>query len=204
MTPALDTGATRANGDRELVDALRLRHSTAAERLVSTYGDRAARLATHLIGNEKDAEEAVQEAFSTVIRHINSFRGTSAFGAWLDRTVADAAYQRLRDRAGPRTDVSLDDVLPIFDEHGQYGAPVADWSAGVEDPSLQAELRTVLSAAIDDLPPDYRTALVLHDVQGLSHREIAEILSTGLVDVTSRVHRARLFVRKRLARYMVR
>jgi len=60
----------------------------------------------------------------------------------------------------------------------------------------------VLSDAIDSLPPDYRTALVLHDVEGLSNPDIAESLAISLPAVKSRVHRSRLFVRKRLAEYM--
>ena len=70
------------------------------------------------------------------------------------------------------------------------------------DAALVEALRRVLSDAIDGLPPDYRTALVLHDVEGLSNPDIAETLGISLPAVKSRVHRSRLFVRKRLAEYM--
>jgi RNA polymerase sigma-70 factor (ECF subfamily) len=81
----------RADRDLDLLEALRLRDSTAAERLVATYGERAYRLATSITGNEQDAEEVVQDAFWTVVRKIDSFRGESAFGSWLYRIVANAA-----------------------------------------------------------------------------------------------------------------
>jgi RNA polymerase sigma-70 factor (ECF subfamily) len=80
--------------------------------------------------------------------------------------------------------------------------PVSDWSPKVEEPALQSELRRVLSTAIDDLPQDYRTAFLMHDVEGLSNPEIAEALGISLPAVKSRVHRSRLFLRERLSRYL--
>ena len=68
----------------------------------------------------------------------------------------------------------------------------------VDDPARQTELRIVLSAAIDKLPADYRAVVLLRDVEGLSHREIAETLGLTVVNVKTRVHRARLFLRKQL------
>jgi RNA polymerase sigma-70 factor (ECF subfamily) len=180
------------------VAALLLREPTAAERLVTAYGDRAYRLAVRITGNEQDAEETVQDAFWSVTRKIDTFRGSSAFGSWLYRIVANAAYQKLRSRRSRRADVSLDEVLPFFDEHGQHGEPVVDWSPRVDDPSLQTELRAALTPAIDELPANYRAVLVLHDVEGLSNVEIGETLGISVANVKSRVHRARLFVRQRL------
>jgi RNA polymerase sigma-70 factor, ECF subfamily len=77
-----------------------------------------------------------------------------------------------------------------------------DWSNRVDEQALQGELRGVLQKAIDGLPADYRTALVLHDVEGLSNPDIAEALNISLPAVKSRVHRSRLFVRKQLADYL--
>jgi len=88
----------RADRDLDLLEALRLHEPTAAERLVTTYGERAYRLATSITGNGQDAEEAVQDAFWSVVRKIDTFRGESAFGSWLYRIVANAAYQKLRGR----------------------------------------------------------------------------------------------------------
>jgi RNA polymerase sigma-70 factor (ECF subfamily) len=126
------------------------------------------------------------------------FRGESAFGSWVYRIVANAAYQKIRSRQSRGAELSLDDVLPRFDDQGRHVAPMADWSVRVEDPAVQTDLRVALTSAIDKLPPDYRTALLLRDVEGLSHPQIAEALSLSLPTVKSRVHRARLFVRKQL------
>jgi RNA polymerase sigma-70 factor, ECF subfamily len=191
----------RVDRDRHLVALLRRREPSAVEHLVAAYGDRAYRLAARITLSAQDAEEVVQDAFWTVARKIDTFRGESAFGSWFYRIVANAAYQKLRGRASRRAEVSLDEVLP-FDDHGRHGQPVADWSARVEDPSLQAELRVVLTSAINELPAAYRTVLVLRDVEELSHREIGEALGMTVANVKARVHRARLFLRKRLATYM--
>src|SRR5213594_3006467 len=193
----------RADRDLDLLDALRLHEPTAVERLVTTYGQRAYRLATSITGNEQDEEEVVQDAFWTVVRKIETFRGESAFGSWLYRIVANAAYQKLRSRRGRPSDLSLDEVLPFFDEEGRHVAPSADWSVRADDESLRPELRIALTSALDELPADYRTVVVLRDVEGLSHLEIAEALGISVPNVKSRVHRARLFLRKRLTDTMM-
>jgi RNA polymerase sigma-70 factor, ECF subfamily len=201
LEPKPTTGGVqerRADPDHDLVQALRLHEAIAAELLVATYGDRAYRLARGITGNAQDAEEVVQDVVWTVVRKIDTFRGESAFGSWVYRIVANAAYQKIRSRQSRGVELSLDDVLPRFDEQGRHVAPMADWSARVEDPAVRTDLRVALTSAIDKLPPDYRTALLLRDVEGLSHPQIAEALSLSLPAVKSRVHRARLFLRKQL------
>jgi RNA polymerase sigma-70 factor (ECF subfamily) len=185
--------------DTALVAALRRGDPTAAEHLVATYGHRACRLAIRITGDAQDAEEAVQDALLSVIRKIETFRGESAFGSWLYRIVANAAYQRCRRRRGRQADVSLDRLLPVFDERGRHVAPIPDWSLSVDDPARQTELRMLLRTAIDELPADYRVVVLLRDVEGLSHQEIADTLGLTVVNVKTRVHRARLFLRKQLA-----
>jgi RNA polymerase sigma-70 factor, ECF subfamily len=192
----------RIDRDQDLLAALRRREPLAAERLVSTYGERAYRLASRIAGNGPDAQEVVQDAFWTVVRKIDMFRGEAAFGSWLYRIVANAAYQKLRGRQTRRHELSLDEVLPLFDERGCHAEPVADWSQAASDPAAQAELRTTLSAAIDELPSAYRTVLVLRDIEGRSNAEIAEALGLNTGAVKTRVHRARLFLRKRLNQSM--
>jgi RNA polymerase sigma-70 factor (ECF subfamily) len=192
----------RVDRDAGLVEALRRQDPGAAEALVAAYGDRVYRLAIRITSNEQDAEEVVQDALWTAARKIDTCKGESAFGSWLYRITANAAYQKLRGRQGKRHEVSWDALAPWFDDQGHHVEPVGDWSAKVEEPALQTELRTVLTTAINDLPDDYRTAFVLHDVEGLSNPEIAETLNISLPAVKSRVHRSRLFLRQRLAEYL--
>ncbi len=155
-----------------------------------------------ITGNEQDAEEVAQDALWTAARKIGTFKGESAFGSWVYRITANTAYQKLRGRRGRRNEVLWDDGQPAFDDQRRHAEPVADWSGKVDEPALQTELRTVLTSAINDLPADYRTAFLMHDVEGLSNPEIAETLHLSLPAVKSRVHRSRLFLRERLSRYM--
>jgi len=190
--------------DAALVAQLRGTDAGAAEALVGAYGDRVYRLAIRITGNASDAEEVVQDAFWSVLRNIGTFRGDASLGSWIYRIVANAAYQNVRRRRHRRDEICLEDVLPSFQEDGRHAEHISDWSARIDDPdpAVQTELRAALNAAIDDLPPAYRVAIVLRDVEGSSMREVADALDISMANAKSRVHRGRLFLRKRLAMFL--
>jgi len=166
--------------DEGLVERLRQQEPGAAEALVAAYGDRVYRLAIRITGNSSDAEEVVQDALWAATRKIDTFRG------------------RRVDRNG----TSWEELALSLDETGEPVQPGIDWSPRLKDPVLQAELHAVLRAAIDELPEEHRATFLLHDVEGLSNPEIADTLRIKLATVKSRVHRARLFLRTRLASYV--
>jgi RNA polymerase sigma-70 factor, ECF subfamily len=194
------TNQRREDPDATLVEALRRDDPQAMEDLVERYANRVYRLALRITGSNEDAEEVTQDALWTAGRKVHTFKGDSAFGSWLYRVTANAAYMKLRSRRSRSNEIALDDVLPALD--GGHFEPMDDWSPRVDEQALQGELREVLEGAIDQLPADYRTALVLHDIEGLSNPDIAEALGISLPAVKSRVHRSRLFLRKRLSSYM--
>jgi RNA polymerase sigma-70 factor (ECF subfamily) len=201
--PTLNGPRTREKDrDQVLVEELRRDARDAPETLVNRYGERVWRLAYRITGNREDAEEVAQDALWTAARKIGTFKGESAFGSWLYRIAANAAYQKLRSRRGHDRVVSWEGLLPHFDETGRLAGLVDDWSGKIEEPILHEELRTVLRAAVDALPPDYRTAFLLHDVEGMSNPEVARTLGVSLPAVKSRVHRSRLFLRQRLETYL--
>ncbi len=185
--------------DAELVAALRRDDADAAVQLVERYGERVYRLAARITGKPDDAEEAAQSALATVVRSIDELDGEISFGAWVDRLAARAAYRRLLTRPWRAEAIALADVLPALDERGIHFEPMLDWSDRVEARGAQGELRRALTDALDALPADYRVALVLHDVERMADADIAEVLGVGEGSVRTRVHRARLFVRKRLS-----
>ncbi len=152
--------------------------------------------------NASDAEEVAQDALWAASRKIDTFRATSAFGSWVYRITANAAYQKLRKTGSQRHEVSWEDLVPSLDDFGQHGEVAIDWSRRLKDPAVEGELKRVLGRAIDELPAHYRTAFLLHDVDGLSNPEIAQTLQVKLAAIKSRVHRARLFLRRRLAGYV--
>jgi RNA polymerase sigma-70 factor (ECF subfamily) len=183
-------GRERIDRDHDLLDALRRGDPTAPDALMTRYRRRALRLASGIIGNHEDAEDVVQDAFWSVVRKIDAFRGDSAFGSWLYRIVVNAAYQNRRRRRASRDEASLDDVVP---------GPVNEWLAAAEDPALRAERRCALTAAMEELPAAARAVVLLREVEGRSYVEVAEALGVSAGLVKGRAHRARLFLRKRLA-----
>jgi len=190
--------AMRVDPDQDLVTALCEREPTAAEALVRAYGDRAYRLAARIAGNQQDAEEAVQDALLSVVRKIDTFRGDAAFGSWVYRIVSNAAYGKIRGRSKAFVNMELDEICRPFHEEDHEGSISA---SGIDDPSVQTELRSALSSALADLPAHYRTVMVLHDVEGLSMAEVADALAISVSTAKSRAHRARLSLRKRLSMF---
>jgi len=193
---------TRVDQDQALVEGLRHGEPQAMEQLVETYANRVYRLTIRITGSREDAEEATQDALWTAGRKIDTFKGESAFGSWLYRIAANAAYMKLRRRKAKAREIAIEEVLPALDDGGLHFEPMDDWSPRVDDQALTGELREILDTAIAELPPDYRTALVLHDVEGMSNPDVAETLGISLPAVKSRVHRSRLYLRKRLSDYM--
>ena len=196
------TPDTQVDIDGDLVEALRRRDPDAVDQLVERYGERIYRLAARVTGTPGDAEEVAQDALATAVRTIDAFKSDSSFGSWIDRLAAGAAYRKLLTRPRKTEEVALDDVLPPLDGGGRHFEPMIDWSGRIDAGGLQGELRRVLTDAVDALPTDYRAAVVLHDVEGVSDDDIADALGIGPEAVRARVHLARLFLRKRLSHHL--
>ena len=94
--------------------------------------------------NASDAEEVAQDALWAASRKIDTFRGTSAFGSWVYRITANAAYQKLRKTRSQRHEVSWEDLVPSLDDFGQHGEVAIDWSRRLKDPAVEGELKRVL------------------------------------------------------------
>jgi len=185
--------------DTDLVEALRRQETGSIETLIALYADRVYRLAMHITGNRPDAEEVVQDVFWRVVRRIETFRGDATFGSWLYRITANCAYSTLRVRRARHQESWMHERSGMVDAHVPE---FHDWSARIEDPALQYELRKVLSRALDNLPEDYRTIVVLRDVEGLSLQDVSQITGLSVPAVKTRTHRARLVLRKWLGEYL--
>jgi RNA polymerase sigma-70 factor, ECF subfamily len=187
----------RSNGKLGLLGKLRRGDPAAATELVERYAARAYRIALVITRDAEDAGDVVQNAVWNVLRNVDTFRNDAALASWLYRIVTNAACQRARPAAHPRADIALEDVLPPFHEDG---APVVidDWSLRLNDRATVDRARAALNAAIDELSPDYRAVVVLRDAEGLTLAETARSLGINVAGVKTRLHRARLFLRKRL------
>ena len=191
-----------ADADVVLLAEPRLDSSDGIEQLVERYGDRVYRLALRITGVEKDAAEVIEDTLRAAVDSVDACAGQSTLGSWIYRTVARAAHERRRRRQ-PVDGAILDNVIPRLSADGHF-EPIIDWSSRIDEPDPHGTLNRAVADAIDELPADYRTALILHDVEGASKAKIADILTIEVPAVSSRVHRARLFVRERLSRHFAR
>ena len=189
--------------ERQLVDLARRGNAAAFEQVLDRHQERVLRVAYSILRNPMDTEEVTQDVFLTVFEKIDSFRGDSSFSTWIHRITVNAALMRKR-RNHSRKDILLEEVMPIFAENGHIAADVPDWSEQASNPALQSEARTVIQAAVDQLDEKYQAVFLLRDVEGLSSEDTAGILELSIPAVKSRLHRARLFLRRELADYFER
>ena len=187
--------------ERTLVRRLRDRDERAFRELLELHRDRVYNITFRMLGNRAEAEDVAQEVFITVFKTIESFREESKFSTWLYRVAVNHTKNRIKYLAR-RHDRDRDEL----DETSQAtngavnGAPMR---AAQPDKALaSAQMEKLLQQAIADLDDDQRAVVILRDVEDLSIEEICEI--TGLPDgtVKSRLHRARLVLRKKMQRHV--
>lgn len=180
-----------------LVDRARGGDLAAFSELVRRYERRVYRTARHIVQNDEDAEDVLQEAMLKAFEHLDSFQGNSKFYTWLVRIAVNESLMKLRKRKSDRT-VSLDESIETDEE--PIVREIAVWDDNPEQRYSQAELREILDRAIESLKPIFRTVFILRDVEELSTEETAEVLGLSIAAVKSRLLRARLQLRERLTR----
>lgn len=140
-----------------------------------------------MTANQAEAEDRTQEVFIQLLKKIGSFRGESAFTTWLHRMTVNTVLMYFRKRKSKPEFTSKDDETPD------------QIVSGTENPGAMPIIdRIALERAITELAPGYRTVFVLHDVEGLEHQEIAQLLGTAVGTSKSQLHKARLSLRKLL------
>jgi RNA polymerase sigma-70 factor (ECF subfamily) len=184
--------------DVGLVDQFKEGNITAFEEIIERYEAKVMNLALRFTRNQEDAEEVMQDVFTTVYRKIDGFRGQSAFSSWLYRIVVNAAFMKLRKKKQNHT-VSMEDLAPAVKQYCMERDSIA--TSHSYNIAVTRELQEVLQRAIDRLPDQYRAVFVLRDVDGLSNQETGQILDLSIPAVKSRLHRSRIMLRKRLQRY---
>ncbi len=194
-----DPAQPSVQDERLLVQRVKAGDQQALEILYRRFGSRVYRQAIALVGNEAEAEEIMQDVFLTLYEKANTFRGDAAFSTWFFRLTVNAALTRLRRRRRNR-EVPFDDYLPKYQPDGHHLVqPVVDWSNDLEKRLGTKELRRILHQALDQLSPVDKSVVVLSDLEGISNREIGEALGLTVPAVKTRLHRARLFLRGKLA-----
>ena len=186
--------------ERTLLRRLRDRDERAFRELVEAHRDRVFNITYRMLGNRAEAEDVAQEVFISVFKTIETFREESRVSTWLDRVTVNHCKNRIKDLAR-RHDRDRDELDET--SHSANGSGDAPLGQAPPDRALEgAQLEALLQDAIARLDDDQRVVVVLRDIEDLSIEEICEI--TGLPDgtVKSRLHRARLVLRKRLQRHV--
>jgi RNA polymerase sigma-70 factor (ECF subfamily) len=182
------------DNDQQLVERVQKGDKRAFDLLVRKYQHRVLKLVGRFVNNSAEAEDVAQEAFLKAYRALPAFRGDSAFYTWLYRIAINTAKNTLVSNRRRPVDFDLD--LQDPEQHDrQARLKDADTPEGV---LLTEEIRGVVEQALEQLPEDLRTAIVLRELEGLSYEEIAEAMDCPVGTVRSRIFRAREAIDKKL------
>ena len=183
--------------DNQLINEFRKGDTASFEELISRYSDKAYSLAARMCRNSEDAEEVLQDVFTTVYRKLKDFEGKSSFSSWLYRITVNASLMKLRKNRQNRS-ILLEDALPGEDHTLLLKTPDCERS---DEVALRREVTVILEDAIEKLPDDYRPVFILRDVDGLTSKEVGNILGISIPAVKSRLHRSRLMLRRKLNQF---
>ena len=185
---------SQTKSDLLLIKEWRHGDASSYEELTKRYAAKIYSLALRLMKDPEDAEEVLQDVFVTIYRKIESFEGKSSFSSWLYRVTFNAALMKLRKRRTANS-ISLEDALTQIN---LSSAQISVNQAEAERAATRGQLAAALEEEVQRLPAEYRMVFVLKDVDGLTSREVSKILDISVPAVKSRLHRARLMMRRRL------
>ncbi len=188
-------------GDIErALETYRQRSPDSLEKAVALLQDTVFSFSMKACGHPEDAEDTMQDVLIKAVRHLDGFDNSKALTVWLYKVARNSCLaHRRRPQSAPFLDLSLDALMPDVQE---LALLTTCPSSNPEQQTASRETRELLDQAVKELPPAYRCILVLHDMEGLDHSEVAQV--TGLCEGTVRVrlHRARLHVRRKLAPHL--
>ena len=182
-----------------LIERLKAGDERALESIFNLYSSKLYNVAQRILGDAADAEETVQDVFWTAFRKAKAFQGNSQFSTWLYRLTVNAALGRIR-RSKSGKETRYEEFLPKFEKDGHHTVrPVVDWSDTLEEKYAKQETQALLAEALEQLKPLDKSVVVLSDLEGMSDKEIAAITNLTVSAVKTRLHRARLVLRGKLA-----
>ncbi|HEX2135300.1 MAG TPA: RNA polymerase sigma factor [Microvirga sp.] len=183
--------------EQSLVARARQRDGAAFGLIMQRHNRRLYRVARSILGDDSEAEDAVQEAYVSAFAHLPEFRGDARLSTWLTRIVINEALGRQRQR---RPTIALTDVDKINDqgEARVIVLPTARQDGDPEAAAARAEVRRLLERAVDGLPEPFRVVFVLRDLEEMSVEETASHLGLRPETVKTRLHRARRLLRQSL------
>jgi len=172
--------------DEEIVQRVKAGESNLFELIMRRYNQRLFRVIRSILRDESETEEVIQEAYVRSFEHLDQFAGRSSFSTWLTKIAIYEAYARLKRRQ--RTSG--------FDDHMEQLMATSDRSP--EERTFDSEMRSLLEIAVDSLSDDYRSILMMRDIEGMSTAETADCLNITEENVKVRLFRARAIIRRQL------
>ena len=182
------------DGEPALLPRLRAGEPEAFEALVRSHTPRLLAVTRRLLRNEEDAKDAVQIAFISAFRSLDSFTGACRLSTWLHRIAVNAALMKLRS-GRRKPEESIEPLLPTFLEDGHHAMHPARWREGADTALERREDCEFVRGCIDQLPENYRSVLILRDIEELDGEETARLLGLTPAAVKVRLHRARQALR---------
>jgi RNA polymerase sigma-70 factor (ECF subfamily) len=181
--------------DSEIVRLVRSGDTALFEILMRRHNQRVYRMVRSVVNDEADVEDVMQQAYINAFTHLHQFEERSQFSTWLIRIALHEAFGRRRktQRSESATARSRSDAN---DEQGAFMDTLRSRDPDPERQAYAQELHRVLEAAVDTLPEAYRTVFMLRDIEGLSTSETGEGLGLGDEAVKTRLHRARVMIRR--------
>ena len=186
--------------EEQLVKDLQAGEVSSFEQLANLYQKKIYTLSFNLTRNAIDSQDVTQEVLLTLFKKGHTFQGKSAFTSWVYRITLNASYMKLRTRK-KEPNLSIEDLLPSLNGAGFQQEKLQDWSENTEASFFDKETRRVIQKAVDLLPDKEKVVFLLRDVEGLTTEKVSEILEITAPAIKSRLHRARLFLRKKLGSY---
>ncbi len=188
----------------ELARQLMAGEPEAFDRFVEHFRAKIFHYSWMMCGQREDAEEVSQETLLKVFESFDNLREPEHVRSWVFRIAKNACLMKRRKSVfAPARELSLDAFLPAMDgDGGHVKLQIADWSRLPDGQILDAELKDALDRAISELPENYRSVILLRDVEELSTLNTAQILDLSEDAVKTRLHRARLAVRQKLDDYL--
>lgn len=170
------------------------------ESLVRTYEKPLFQFAFRLCGNHHEAQDLLQEGFFRAYKSFNKFEDGTAFDRWLYQIIHNLYIDHYRKKKNRPLVSSIDEPSPYLEN--EKPIEIADWTSNPEQEAVRFELGEQIQAGLAELPNEYRSAVILCDIQGLSYEEIAQILRCSIGTVRSRIHRGRKILRRVLLPYV--
>ena len=190
------------HAEAQLIERLKGGDQEAFDTIYNLYSPKLFKVAFKILGEAADTEDVIQEVFWTAYKKIKTFRGNAQLSTWLYRLTVNAALGKMR-RAKRNKETAYEEYLPKFQEDGHHLVrPVLDWSDTLDEKYAKQELQELLKEALDQLKPVDKAVIVLSDLEGFSDKEIAGTLNLTVSAVKTRLHRARLFLRGKLALHL--